>query len=160
MASGVIGSESHGLSHAPSLQDPTYAACINSGAVICNPAAHQTQVAENPVGQPPKPNAHMMSRDQAIALASQLAASEYTPAAPVSAAAFARMMTEREFEALQPSGVDHFANAQRLFWVVTVHAPTSTTDRILRKYDVYTVQIDAETGQVYRVCLGCDSVTS
>jgi hypothetical protein len=127
MASGVTGSESHGVSHALSLQDPTYAACINSGAVICNPEAHLTQVAENPVGQPPNPNAHMMSRHRAIALVRRLAAGEYTPAAPASAAVSARMMTEKGFEALQPSGVDHFANAQRLFWIVTVHAPTSAT---------------------------------
>ncbi len=160
MASGAIGNESHGAAHAPSLQDPTYAACVNSGAVICNPAAHQTDVAENPVGRPPNPNARMMSRNEAITAARQLAASQNTSVAAASAPVFARMTTEKEFEALQPGGVDHFANQQRLFWVVTVHAPVSATDRIVRHYDVYTVQIDAETSQIYRVCLGCDSVRS
>jgi len=160
MASGAIGNESHGAAHAPSLQDPTYAACVNSGAIICNPAAHQTQVAENPVGRPPNPNARMMSRTEAIALARQSAASDYTSAAPASAPVFARMVTEKEFEALQPGGVDHFANQQRLFWVVTVHAPTAAAERILQHYDVYTVQIDAETSQIYSVCLGCDAIRS
>lgn len=70
------------------------------------------------------------------------------------------MVTEKEYEALQPGGVDHFANQQRLFWVVTVHAPTAAAERILQHYDVYTVQIDAETSQIYSVCLGCDAIRS
>lgn len=158
--SGAIGTESYGTSHAPSLQNPTYAACINSRKVVCNPQAYQTDVAGNPVAQRPDPRARLMARNDAIALARTLAASEYTPAAPPSAPAFARIMTEREFEALQPGGVDSFANLQRLFWVVTVHAPTSATDRQVQYFKAYTVQIDAETGRVYRVCLGCDSVRS
>jgi hypothetical protein len=66
-------------------------------------------------------------------------------------------MTIRQFERLLGEGTSYTVNAHRKLWVVTVHARMVNTDaRRPMIYSIYTLVLDAESGQSFMGAAGCD----
>lgn len=118
--------------------------CIQSGQHICNPQAWETAVAGNVLLQPPSPNAHLVSEEQAIAVARAAGRSGATPPAPATAVVHAKLMTRRAYEKLY--GFKTADNQDRMVWVVTVHADRLFDRTRTEMVHAYTVAVDAATG--------------
>ncbi len=124
--------------------DPHFEACKQQGGLHCNPdpSVYATFVAGNPLAQPPSATPHYISEAQAIAAAR---------GSHTNADARARLMTRAELEALAPAlGVNNMPDPRRKIWVVTVDGDVWTRGDAAHKphiVHVYTVVLDAETGQ-------------
>lgn len=137
--------------------DPGIRRCQAAHA-ICNQAAEDQRVARNPETRPPSPNAKLIARAQAEAAARLGARTPLTPSAPDTAVTFSQLMTRAEFETA--TGESHNASVYptRPVWVVAVHAPMATDGSPATPAEimpVYSVAIDAETGQWTDACIGC-----
>jgi hypothetical protein len=118
---------------------------------------HSEPRAYQPPPPAPSPHRRYISKQHAIRMARQDARSEYSPAAPASAPVTARLKTYRQFVYLLNEGTAYGSVLRRAVWVVTVHARTVTTEgRRPLIYSVYTLIIDAESGQGFGYAAGCD----
>lgn len=71
--------------------------------------------------------------------------------ASASAPVHAEMMPWARYERLEGQGHDYLNNPRRMVWAVSVHAPYKEEVGVgIRTYPVYTMVIDAETGQSFR----------
>ncbi len=121
------------------------------------PDQQQTAIAQSPQLGAPGRHPHYISQQRVTRLARLAAQSEYSGAAPASAPLTARLMTIRQFERLLGEGTSYFVNVHRKLWIVTVHARTVNTEgRRPMIYSVYTLVLDAESGQSFMYAAGCD----
>ena len=78
--------------------------------------------------------------------------------APATAVVYSALLTRQQFEQLTPDGHNPGIHPDRKVWVVTVHAPMWTDGSPSMApvlMPVYSVGLDAETGQWTDGCIGC-----
>ncbi|GAC1403485.1 MAG: hypothetical protein NVSMB52_17470 [Chloroflexota bacterium] len=139
-------------------KNPTVIACKLAQQHVCNPHAYATFVATNPLMSPPSNNTLAISGAVAIAIARKAPTGLVGKVTPATAVAHARFMSRTEYEQrYRLGGINAAVDPHRPVWVVTVHAP-ATDSRGLRTFDVYTVVIDADTGQLTDSCAGCNTL--
>ena len=168
---GVNASTGGANSPAPSgftsLNDPALqqaratesAAGARDDCCLCNRAAEAARKGEKPEASPPEENPVYFSREKAEAYARAGARTEWSPdGAPATAVVYSALLTRQQFEQLTPDGHNPGVHPDRKVWVVTVHAPMWTDGSpsmppLLKP--VYSVALDAETGQWTDACIGC-----
>jgi hypothetical protein len=125
----------------------------------CNPAATEAIAATNPPYQPPSANPQSLSRAVVEAAARSGARTPLTPEAPLSAVVYSALMPRSQVAALFLGAASNPGLDQtRLEWVITVHAPMATDGSPGMGPEVkpvYSVALDAETGQWTDACIGC-----
>lgn len=140
--------------------DPTTTACARVGG-RCDPAAEAARVAANREAQPP--TGVVLPRANVEALARGLAKTPLTPDAAIGATVYSALTSRPQFEALSHEAHNYSVNADRAVWVVTVHAQMATSGTPAQPptvFDVYSVALDAETGQWTDYCVGCEWLTT
>jgi len=138
--------------------DPALKACQAAHTQMCNPEAESTRLAASLPAQPPSANPSYLSRQTIEAVAKRAAHTPLTPAAPITAVVYSALMPRPAYEALAHETHNAAVNAQRMVWVVTVHAPMATDGSPSRPPEikhVYSVAYDAETGHWTDACIGC-----
>jgi len=130
-----------------------------SAQCLCNRAAEAARKGEKPEASPPEDNPAYFRREKAEAYARAGARTEWSPdGAPATAVVYSALLTRQQFEQLTPDGHNPGVHPDRKVWVVTVHAPMWTDGSpsmppLLKP--VYSVALDAETGQWTDACIGC-----
>jgi len=134
--------------------DPNLQAC-QAARGDCNPAALAIVKANNPPYQPPSVNPQYLSRAVVEEAARKGARTPLTPEAPPSAIVYSALMPRSQFLALTHEAGNPNLDSSRLEWVITVHAPMATDGFNPVVQPVYSVALDAETGQWTDGCIGC-----
>ena len=137
--------------------DPNLQAC-QAARGDCNPAALAIIKANNPPYQPPSVNPQYLSRAAVEEAARRGARTPLTPEAPPSAIVYSVLMPRSQFLAFTHEAGNPNLDTSRLEWVITVHAPMATDGSPgtpMEIKPVYSVALDAETGQWTDGCIGC-----
>lgn len=140
--------------------DPRTDPCAREGG-ICDVTAAAARAAANVEAQ--APTGIVIYRLQAEAKARALALTPQTPEAPAAAVVYSVLLTRPELEAISHEGRNYAVNLARPVWVVTVHASIATSGSPVQPakiVDVYSVALDAETGQWTDYCIGCEWLTA
>lgn len=139
-------------------RNPTVVACKLAHKTVCNSGAHATFVAVNPLERPISSAVLLIGEAQALKIARNLPLSFGGQRAPANAPIHARLLSRSSIAKLEPSLGDNYAVDQgRPVWLVTVHAPLPDRHGI-QMSAVYTVVIDAATGEVTDDCGGCHTL--
>lgn len=139
--------------------DPKQACAVAGGR--CDPVAEAARVAENVEAQAPTGIA--LSRTRVEQLARGLGKTPLTPQVSDTAPTFSALMSRSAFEAVSGEAHNYAVNPDRQVWVVTVHANMATDGspgRAPQVFPVYSVAMDAETGQWTDYCVGCEWLTA
>jgi hypothetical protein len=135
--------------------DPRVDPCALEGG-ICDPVAATAREATSVLTQAPQGAA--IERTVVEAKARTLALTPLTPEAPATAVTYSALVSRTEYEAISHECRNYAVNLARPVWMVTVHAPTATSGspaQAPKVVDVYSVALDAESGQWTDYCRGC-----
>lgn len=138
--------------------DPAFLRCLAPGAKVCDSAADAARRAANREAQSPATSPQHLSRQAVEAAARSGARTPLTPEAPANAPTYSALMTRQQFEAISGETRNESVDSGRRVWVMTVHAPMATSasrSTPSQVKDVYSVALDAETGQWTDACIGC-----